>query len=111
MVESVCFWHVLRVVAPLVRACVCVFQQQQAVSYPLTPRCPSSAVQELSAREVPSTDCLELIGTCEKSQRLKGGNSHTLDPAAHPMSPRRMRGNVGNREGATHLYLTKSDGY
>lgn len=90
---------------------VCVFQQQQAVSYPLTPPCPSSArchTGSRSAREVPSTDCLELIGTCEKSQRVKGGNSHALDPAAHPMSPQCMQRNRGKKGGGDTLVFDTS---
>ncbi len=65
------------------------------------------------AREVLSTDGLELIGTCEKSHRVKEGNSQALQPAARPMSPQHRQRNVGKREGAAHLcftlVLTKSD--
>ncbi len=95
---------------------MCVFQQQQKVSYPLTLACPSSArchTGSCGAREVLSTDGLELIGTCEKSHRVKEGNSQALQPAARPMSPQHRQRNVGKREGAAHLcltlVLTKSD--
>lgn len=110
VVESARFWHVLRVVASLVRACVCFpaaagglvpFNPSVSFICPLPYRKPQRSGSAVDGLFGVNRDLWE-------SQRVKGGNSHALDPAAHPMSPQCMQRNRGKKGGGDTLVFDTS---